>query len=148
MLPGLRYVGDMKSKALMLACGLSMMPLTAPAQMRASDSGSISQGSDCKTRFTALVVELDSVLASDPKTITPVYEVFYKYFPVEKCNIEDTLSIARSSRFFVSSGESQKYYSISFSSAGVSSRPGFAVQISLAKGTGNLELPFAKVNGY
>jgi hypothetical protein len=40
--------------------------------------------------------------------ITPVYEVFYKYFPVENCNIEDVLGIARTSRFFVGSEETQR----------------------------------------
>jgi hypothetical protein len=114
----------------------------------AIDSQSMDQRSGCKTRFTALVRDLDSALASDPEAITPVYEVFHKYFPVEKCKIEDVLAIARVSRFFVGSEEMGTYYNIAFNSAGVSSRPGFAVQISAAKKTGDLELPFAKVNGY
>jgi hypothetical protein len=116
--------------------------------MPIADSKSTNHGNDCETRFAALVRDLDSVLASDPETITPVYEVFHKYFPVEKCKIEDVLAIARASRFFVRSWEGSEYYSVAFSSADVSSRPGFAVQISMAKKTGNLELPFAKVNGY
>jgi hypothetical protein len=116
--------------------------------MPVADSRSTNHSNDCKTRFTALVRDLDGVLASDPGTITPVYEVFHKYFPVEKCKIEDVLAIARASRFFVRSWEGSEYYSVAFSSADVSSRPGFAVQISMAKKTGNLELPFAKVNGY
>jgi hypothetical protein len=116
--------------------------------MPVADSRPTNHSNDCETRFTALVRDLDGVLASDPETITPVYEVFHKYFPVEKCKIEDVLAIARASRFFVRSWEGSEYYSVAFSSADVSSRPGFAVQISMAKKTGNLELPFAKVNGY
>jgi hypothetical protein len=42
----------------------------------------------------------------------------------------------------------QTYYNFGFNSAGVSSRPGFAVQISFSKKDGNLRLPFAKVDGY
>jgi hypothetical protein len=116
--------------------------------MPVADSGSINQRSDCETRFAALVRDLDGVLASDPETITPVYEVFHTHFPVEKCKIEDVLAIARASRFFVRSEEWGTYHNVMFNSAGVSSRPGFAVQISMAKKTGDLELPFAKVNGY
>jgi len=115
--------------------------------MPANDSGA-SQRSDCKDRFSALVRDLDNVLASDPEPITPVYEVFHKYFPVEKCRVEDVLAVARGSRFFVGSSEGPQYYNVKFNSAGLSSRPGFGVQISVAKKTGNLELPFAKVNGY
>lgn len=104
--------------------------------------------SDCKSRFTALVTELTDILASDPESISPVYEAFHHHFPIEGCRIDDILAIARSSRFFAGSDEQPEYYNISFNSAGVSSRPGFSVQISLSKKTGNLELPFAKVNGY
>jgi hypothetical protein len=116
--------------------------------MPVADSRSTNHSNDCETRFAALVRDLDGVLASDPETITPVYEVFHKYFPIEKCSIEDVLTIARSSRFFAGSEEWGTYYNIAFNSAGASSRPGFAVQISVAKKTGDLELPFAKVNGY
>jgi hypothetical protein len=111
-------------------------------------SGPVNQPGDCKTRIAALVRDLDGVLGSDAETVTLVYEVFHKYFPVEKCNIEDVLAVARGSRFFVGSEEWGTYYLIQFNSAGVSRRPGFAVQISVEKKTGNLERPFAKVNGY
>jgi hypothetical protein len=122
--------------------------LSGGTLMPATDTQSMDQRSDCTTRFTALVRDLDGVLASDPETINPVYEVFHAHFPVEKCKIEDVVAIARASRFFVRSWEGSENYSVAFNSAGVSSRPGFAVQISMAKKTGDLELPFAKVNGY
>jgi hypothetical protein len=108
----------------------------------------VNQLRDCKTRIVALVRDLDGILGSDAETVTLVYEVFHKYFPVEKCNIEDVLAAARGSGFFVGSEEWGTYYLIQFNSAGVSRRPGFAVQISVEKKTGNLERPFAKVNGY
>jgi hypothetical protein len=116
--------------------------------MPTTNSGSMNQSSDCKTRIAVLVRDLDSVLAGDAETVTLVYEVFHRNFPVEKCNIEDVLAAARSSRFFVGSEETRANYNIAFNSAGVSSRPGFVVQISVDKKTGNLVLPFAKVNGY
>jgi hypothetical protein len=114
--------------------------LSGGTLMSATDSQSMNQRSDCNTRFTALVRDLDGVLASDPETINPVYEVFHRHFPVEKCKIEDVLAIARTSRFFVRSEEWGTYYNVGFDSAGVSSRPGFAVQISMSKKTGDLEL--------
>jgi hypothetical protein len=119
---------------------------SAGAPMAAAVSGANQE--DCKIRLAALVRDLDSVLASDPKAINPVYEVFYKHFPVDKCKIEDVLAIAHTSRFFVKAWEGPEYHSIGFNSAGVSARPVFDVQISISKKTGNLELPFAKVNGY
>jgi hypothetical protein len=111
-------------------------------------SGPVNQPGDCKTRIAALVRDLDGVLAGDAETVMLVYEVFHRNFPVEKCSIEDVLAAARSSRFFVGSEETRANYNIAFNSAGVSSRPGFVVQISVDKKTGNLVLPFAKVNGY
>jgi hypothetical protein len=108
----------------------------------------VNQLRDCKPRIAALVRDLDGVLGSDAETVTLVYEVFHKYFPVEKCNIEDVLAAARGSRFFVGSEETRASYIIAFNSAGVSSRPGFTVQISVDRKTGDLVLPFAKVNGY
>jgi hypothetical protein len=116
--------------------------------MPTTGSGPHNKPGDCKTRIAALVRDLDTVLASDAETVTLVYEVFHKYFPVEKCKIEDVLAAARGSRFFVGSEETRASYNIAFNSAGVSSRPGFTVQITVDKKTGDLVLPFAKVNGY
>ncbi len=116
--------------------------------MPAADSHSMDQGSDCKTRFNVLVRDLDSILASDQKAIDPIHEVFKRHFPVEKCGIEEILAIARASRFFVGSEETPEYYNVAFNSAGVGSGYGFAVQMSLNKRTGTLELPFAKVNRF
>jgi hypothetical protein len=116
--------------------------------MPVADSGSINQRRDCETRFAVAVRDLDAVLASDPKAIDPIYEIFKRHFPIEKCSIEDALATARASRFFVGSEEAPEYYNIGFNSAGVSSGYGFGVLISLNKKTGIFELPFAKVNGY
>jgi hypothetical protein len=128
-------------KAVLSQISGGSLSLTAGAESTAVSN-------DCETRTRALVEDLDRVLASDPAAINPVYQTFHRHFPIEKCNIADVLAVARSSRFFVGSEEWGTYYNILFNSAGVSSRPGFAVQISVAKDTGNLELPFAKVNGY
>jgi len=114
--------------------------------MPVNDSGAVNQQLDCKARFAALVRDLDAVLAVNAKSVTSIYNLFKIYFPIERCNIEDVLKIARASGFFVSSEEQVAYYNIAFKSGSVSS--GFLVQISLNKKTGNLELPFAKVNGY
>jgi hypothetical protein len=116
--------------------------------MAVNDSAAINQQSDCKARFAAMVRDLDAVLASDPKAIDPIYELFKRHFPIEKCSIEDALATARASRFFVGSEEAPEYYNIGFNSAGVSSGYGFGVLISLNKKTGIFELPFAKVNGF
>ena len=135
-----------------LGCGafgqVKSVAISGVGLMLVGELGTANQPSDCKVRFASLVRDLDQVLGSDPESIAQVYEVFYRFFPIEMCGLQGVLEIARSSRFFVGSEEWSTYYNVMFNSAGVSSRPGFAVQISIAKKTGNLELPFAKVNGY
>ncbi|MEW6643088.1 MAG: hypothetical protein AB1586_21470 [Pseudomonadota bacterium] len=132
------------------ARALGRLPETqlGPDLMRAANSPPIHPAGDCKERLRGLVKDLDFVLASDPQSVAAVYEVFYKYFPINRCAIEDVLLIARSSRFFTGSEDVPGYYNVAFNSTGVSSRPGFAALLSLSKKTGNMEMPFAKVNGY
>jgi hypothetical protein len=104
--------------------------------------------SDCATRFAEFVRDLDSILASAPKAIDPISSAFQRFFPMQKCSVEEILTIARKSRFFVGSEEGPAFYNMAFDSAGTGPGNGFAVLISLNKKTGNLEKPFAKVNGF
>lgn len=116
--------------------------------------------SDCSAQFASLITSLDDVLASDPKTVAVaggsgvlmstegIYEVFHKYFPVEKCKIEDALAVARASRFFVKSWEVPEYYIIEFNSTGANSWPGFTVNINIDKKTGDFARPFVRPNRY
>jgi len=112
------------------------------------DSIEPNKPSDCATRFAEFVRDLDGILASAPKAIDPIYAAFQRSFPIQKCKIEEILTIARKSRFFVGSEETVAYYNIAFNGAGVGSGNGFAVLVSLNKKTGNMEKPFAKVNGF
>jgi len=117
--------------------------------MRAEDTPIKSDaGQQCTARFATFVQELDRLLASDPPTVLPVQDLFGKYLPVENCNINELLEIARASRFFDSISDQRTYYVIALNSRGLSSRPGFAVQVSLVKSTGASRLPFVKVNGF
>jgi hypothetical protein len=104
--------------------------------------------SDCATRFAEFVRDLDGILASAPRAIDPIYAAFQRFFPMQKCSVEEILTIARKSRFFVGSEESPAFYSMAFDSAGTGPGNGFALLISLNKKTGNLEKSFAKVNGF
>jgi hypothetical protein len=105
-------------------------------------------GRECATRIAAFVKELDSLLASDPSTIYPVFDLLNRYFPVEGCDIQDAIGIARESRFFSLVSEEKTYYVIVFDSKGVAgwANPGFYVQFSLIKTSGNSRLPAAHVN--
>ncbi|XSC43088.1 hypothetical protein ACF1BQ_034155 [Bradyrhizobium sp. RDT10] len=97
-------------------------------------------------------------MASDPKTVATgngltvsteeIYEVFHRYFPVEKCKIEDVLTIARTSRFFARYWEVPELYIIEFSSVGVSPPPGYIVQINIEKKTGDFAQPDARAKRY
>jgi hypothetical protein len=114
--------------------------------------------SDCSSKFPPLIASLDQVLASDPKMVATsgglmvspeeIWEVFHKYFPVEKCKIEDIVAIARTSRFFVKSFQWREDYVIEFSSDGASSRPGYLVQIAIDPKTGDFARPSVSANRY
>jgi hypothetical protein len=103
---------------------------------------------DCTSRLMAFVQALDKLLASDPSTIIPVHELLNTYFPVEGCDIQTAIQTARRSRFFSHVSDQPTYYSIIFDSRGFAGvlDPGFHVQISLLKASGNSWLPAAHVN--
>lgn len=103
---------------------------------------------ECETKFAAFVEDLDGLLAKDPATVCPIFDLLNKYFPVEGCNIENAIRISRRSRFFSHVSEEKTYYIIAFDSRGFAGPldPGFHVQISLLKASGNSWLPAAHVN--
>ena len=103
---------------------------------------------ECETKFAAFVEDLDELLAKDPATVYPVFDLLKKYFPVEGCNIESAIRISRRSQFFSHVSEEKTYYIVAFDSRGFAGPldPGFHVQISLLKASGNSRLPAAHVN--
>jgi hypothetical protein len=119
---------------------------TATINTAAQAEGNLSQV--CAARFTAFVRELDNLLANGPRTVIPIQDLFGKYLPVESCDVDEVLDIARRSRFFDSISDQRTYHAVGFNSRGVRSRSGFAVQVGFVKATGASRLPFVKVNGY
>lgn len=113
--------------------------------MRPDDSIAANAQTDCQSKFTAFVGELDAILAAHTRSATTIYDLFKQYFPIENCKIADILTIARTSQFFTGPEEQPGNYNILFKSGGAWS--GFSVIMSLNKKTGSLELPFAKPNG-
>ena len=102
---------------------------------------------DCALKVRGFVSDLDKLLASNPQYIYPVLDLLKKYFPVERCDIVEIVAISRASRFFSHVSETSTYYVIAFDSKGYADPyPGFYVQFSLIKESGNSRLPFAKVN--
>jgi hypothetical protein len=55
----------------------------------------------CVDRFAVFVRELDVLLESNPSRIGPVHGLLDKFFPLEGCDIETIIEIARRSRFFL-----------------------------------------------
>jgi hypothetical protein len=100
----------------------------------------------CAVQFGAFVEDLDKLLGSDPEDGRLVSALLKKYFSVERCNIEEVIRTSRQSRFFSHVSEERTYFVVAFDSKGLSSRPGFYVQVSLLKANGNSQLPFAIVN--
>ena len=54
---------------------------------------------DCAVRLRGFVTELDEVLAS-ARTVFVVHDLFKKYLPLEKCDIQEAITISRQSKYF------------------------------------------------
>ena len=101
----------------------------------------------CAKRLDSFVQELDELLASNPNTIYSVLKLLDRSFPVHSCNIPEAITICRQSKFFDHISKAQEYYVVVFNSRGfVAGRPGFLVQFSLVKASGDLRFPYARIN--
>jgi hypothetical protein len=128
---------------------LRLLAVTAPPVQAADNApdAPAHNSSECISKLTNFVGALDSLLASNPPSLFPLYDLLKKYFPLERCDVEEAVKISRRSKFLSSVSESWREYVIVFSSASPA-RPhsGFFISFGLVKASGDSELPFAKVN--
>ncbi len=97
---------------------------------------------DCATKLKQFVVDIDELLAKNPRNILDVYAVLNRHFPLHGCAPDEAFRILKTSKYF--RGESMngpKMHVFSISSESASSR-GVAVSFGLSN-TGESHLPSA-----
>jgi hypothetical protein len=128
---------------------LFLMARVSSQTLNDNVSGSIvpeSSQAACAAQLSQFVRELDDMLAN-VRSVVPVQDLLKRYFPIKGCDVEETIKISRSSRYFSGISRNVDVDVIVFSSAGFfDPHSGFTVQFGLRKPSGDIELPFAIVN--
>ncbi|KRQ93163.1 hypothetical protein CP49_13555 [Bradyrhizobium valentinum] len=97
---------------------------------------------DCATKLKGLIIDIDELLAKNPRNLVDVYEVFHRHFPINRCGMDEVSLIVKTSRYFRSiSMNGPKMHVYSLNSETASSR-GVAVSFGLTD-AGELVFPFA-----
>ena len=97
---------------------------------------------DCATKLKGLIIDIDELLAKNPRNLNDVYAVFHRYFPINRCGVDEVSLIVKTSRYFRSiSMNGPKMHAYSLNSETASSR-GVAVSFGLTD-AGELVFPFA-----
>jgi hypothetical protein len=155
-----RYLGALQKCSALVGCCILALTGLPIAQSNANelrhekrtmstrDTGRVGDSADCVAQIMTFVHELDKLLASNPQTIHPVKDLLRRYFPVEACDIQEVIKVARRSRFFSHVSEEVTYFAIVFDSKGFAGLldPGIHVQVNLLKASGDSWLPSANIN--
>jgi hypothetical protein len=100
--------------------------------------------SGCSERLRGFVEDMDEKLVSS-SSIDPLQEMVRKYFPLSGCNVEEAISIARTSKYFDHVNRAQKDVVIVFRRKNAKGW-GFKVIFGLSRDTGDSILPAAHVD--
>jgi hypothetical protein len=127
-----------------VACGYDNVAVGRALSMHLSIGGRVDQESkpDCASRLKGFIIDIDDLLARNPRDITDVFAVLNRHFPLRGCTLDEVSGIVKTSKYF--QGESMngsKMHVFSISSATASSR-GVAVSFGMSD-TGESHLPFA-----
>jgi hypothetical protein len=96
----------------------------------------------CASRLKGFIIDIDDLLARNPRDITDVFAVLNRHFPLRDCTVDEVSDIVKTSRYFQGdSMNGSKMHVFSISSATASSR-GVAVSFGLSD-TGESHLPSA-----
>lgn len=97
---------------------------------------------DCTTKLREFVLDIDNVLAANPRNILNVFDVLDRHFPLHGCAVESASNIIEQSRYFRSSGMNGPKMHVFALSSETAGRRGVAVIFGLTE-TGDSSLPFA-----
>jgi hypothetical protein len=98
-----------------------------------------SQVALCSDKVRKFVEIMDSLLSENPNDVLVFDYPIKKYLSVTGCNVDEVLSISKSSRFFWKLSEQYTEYWVRFESKR------YLVSFALKKTTGNVEVPNARI---
>jgi hypothetical protein len=112
---------------------------------QSGDSAPDSKASSlCADRLRAFVVEIDEKMEKSD-SIFPLQETLRKYFPLFGCNVEEAISIAKTSKHFDLVDHSYRDFLIILRKR-IPKGWGFKVEFGLREDTGDSFLPVATVD--
>jgi hypothetical protein len=118
-----------------------------PASGLADEPPAESARAKCADRLTRFILEMDEILTKDPPSVQPLLDLRQKYFPLEGCDLEESMKICRGSKYLVGIERARDFDLFVFNSSKFWNRhSGFMFQFGLRKPSGDSELPFAQVN--
>ena len=98
-----------------------------------------SQAALCSKKVKGFVESIDELLSGNANDVHVFGEPIRKYLPAKGCNVDEVISIARTSKFFSEAYDWSPAYTIIFRSLR------FDITFGLRKETGNIEYPAAQV---
>jgi hypothetical protein len=97
-----------------------------------------SQAALCAEKVRGFVDSIDKLLSENPDDMNIFNSPIKKYLPVKGCNVDEVISIAKNSKFFLEAYDWFPAYTILFRSSR------FDITFGLRKDTGNIEYPAAR----
>jgi hypothetical protein len=98
-----------------------------------------SQAAICSDKVRKFVKVMDALLSENPNNVLAFDYPIKKYLSVKSCNVDEVISISKSSRFFSELFEQDTEYSVVFGNKD------FIASFALKKKTGNIEVPNARI---
>jgi hypothetical protein len=130
-----RCASFVASKALRVVCALIIANGLSVTNLNADES----QAALCAKKVRGFVESIDELLSGNANDVHVFGEPIRKYLPVKGCNVDEVISIARTSKFFSEAYDWSPAYTIIFRSLR------FDITFGLRKDTGNIEYPAAQV---
>jgi hypothetical protein len=96
------------------------------------------QATLCAEKVRRFVESIDELLTGNANDVYVFREPIRKYMPATGCNVEEVISISKTSKFFVQAYDWSPAYTIIFKNSR------FDITFGLRKDTGNIEYPAAQ----
>jgi hypothetical protein len=97
---------------------------------------------DCATKLEGFIIDIDDLLANDPRRITDVWAVLDRHFPLHGCAVDEASRIVMKSKYFKSVGMNGPKKHVFSLSNGTLFSSGLYVIFGITD-TGHSSLPFA-----
>jgi hypothetical protein len=120
---------DFLTTSLVAAC-LLLVALVTPATADGA------KGEECAAKVRDFVRDLDYVMSLEQRSTVPLKSILLKYVPTEGCRAEETIAIARHSKFFSEAKQTATAIGVHFRNDIFWA--GFSVQ------SGNITLPYVQ----